>query len=306
MNDKVSIIIPVHNTEDYLKKCIDSLLQQKYKNIEIILVENNSTDSSYRIAKRYAEKFRNIKCIQSKKKGVSAARNTGIKSSTGNFIAFVDADDYVAKDYIYELVSFFNSKVCMTMITEYFAVYGLCRERCYDNNKYEGTIPSENIMNNLSRIQGGGYVFNKLFKRELIEKSNIMFDENVKILEDLLFCIEYLNSCDKDNVYLLKKPLYYYVQRNDSVSHEEKSRIEPTKLIALKKILKISKKGTNLNMDIERDYINLLVAVSWNNKFRKQSFQDRWIALTIIMKNWNLLTNRHKIAAILLCLCLGI
>lgn len=306
MNEKVSVIVPVHNVEDYLEKCINSLLQQTYENVEIILVENNSTDSSYSIAKMYSENFRNIKCIRSKKKGVGAARNIGIENSTGDFIAFVDADDYVTKDYIYELVNPLNSKFCMTMTTEYFIIRDTLQKHCYDKNNDKSIISSKELMNNLSRINGGGYSVNKLFRKDLIRRSNIMFDENVRILEDFLFCIEYLNSCDESDVYLLKKPLYYYTQRSNSVSHSKKSKIEPTKLNALEKILKISKKETNLNIDIERDYINLLVAVSWDNKFKKQRFHDKWRALTVIMKKWKLLTNKHKIATVLLFLCLTI
>ena len=98
--ETVSIIVPVYNAEPYLKRCLDSLLKQTFSNIEILLINDGSTDNSERIIKEYVKKDKRVHFINQKHKGVSSARNEGLKKSTGNFITLVDADDFVEKNYV--------------------------------------------------------------------------------------------------------------------------------------------------------------------------------------------------------------
>ena len=98
MNDKISIIIPIYNTEKYLERCIDSVIQQTYRNIEVILVNDGSTDKSSRICNEYVHRDRRIILIEQKNQGAAAARNTGLKHATGDYIGWVDSDDYIEED----------------------------------------------------------------------------------------------------------------------------------------------------------------------------------------------------------------
>ena len=104
-NPVVSVIIPVYNVEKYLEECIDSVLAQTYQNIEIILVDDGSTDSSGLICDRYAEKNTNISVIHQKNSGLSAARNSGLNKANGDYIYFLDSDDYISADAIEKLFS---------------------------------------------------------------------------------------------------------------------------------------------------------------------------------------------------------
>ena len=100
MNEKISVIVPVYNVEKYIGECIKSIINQDYENIEIILVDDGSNDKSGEICDEYTLKDKRVKVIHKENGGVSSARNRGIESSTGEYIAFVDGDDYVTKDYV--------------------------------------------------------------------------------------------------------------------------------------------------------------------------------------------------------------
>ena len=96
----ISIIVPIYRVEEYLDKCLSSIINQTYKNLEIILVNDGSDDNSIKIAKKYAKKDERIKIIEEDNKGLSCARNTGINASTGKYITFVDSDDFIEENYI--------------------------------------------------------------------------------------------------------------------------------------------------------------------------------------------------------------
>ena len=102
-NELVSVIVPVYNVEKYLVQCVDSILNQTYKNIEIILVDDGSTDSSGEICDRYAGSNNNIQCIHKKNQGLGMARNSGIEAASGEYIVFVDSDDYLGENHIANL-----------------------------------------------------------------------------------------------------------------------------------------------------------------------------------------------------------
>ena len=101
--EKISIIIPIYNVKEYLKRCVDSVLNQSYKNIEVILIDDGSTDGSEKICDEYAKKDKRVVVVHQKNSGVSASRNKGIELATGKYIGFVDSDDYIHKDMFEKL-----------------------------------------------------------------------------------------------------------------------------------------------------------------------------------------------------------
>lgn len=229
---KVSIIIPVYNSEKYLEECINSLLNQTYKNIEIILINDGSTDSSYEICMKY-KKYDFIKIINQENQGVSAARNTGLKNATGEFIMFVDCDDYVANNIVEELLK--NMSDCDMAICEYNELYKNTLIPIPINNK-------DRVINNKKAIEltfdsAGGYIWNKIFKFDIIKRNNILFDTNIHMLEDQLFVIEYLTYTNK--VAITNKALYNYRIRKSSAVGNIYSQKYSTILISLKRINEI-------------------------------------------------------------------
>ncbi|HWJ77146.1 MAG TPA: glycosyltransferase [Niallia sp.] len=219
MEVKISVIVPVYNIEQFLPNCIDSLIDQSFKDIEIILVNDGSSDNSPNICNEYAIMDKRIKVIHKKNEGVSVARNTGLRVAKGEFIAFVDGDDWVEHD-IYSLMynKITTSKADLIMCRFFnFSPNGdfeIAKEPLksgvYSNNEIfqELVLPMlGNKFVNLSENLIMGSIWRCLYKREIIYKNNMHFPE-VKIAEDMLFHLNYQLACKK--VVILDKALYYY------------------------------------------------------------------------------------------------
>ena len=214
----ISIIVPVFNVERYLDKCINSIVNQTYKNIEIILVDDGSPDTCPQLCDTWAEKDNRIIVIHKKNGGLSSARNAGVKISTGKYIGFVDSDDYIAID-MYE--NLYNA------IIECDADMAICSYVFLDEqgNKIEGSAESpikNEILNeqqayrklDMSKPNYWYYVtaFNKLYKRELFKK--VTFKEG-KIHEDEFAIHHFFAACSK--IVTIENILYYYIQHKGSI-----------------------------------------------------------------------------------------
>ncbi|WP_181884504.1 glycosyltransferase family 2 protein [Neobacillus piezotolerans] len=207
---KVSIIIPVFNVEKYLKKCIDSVIKQSYKEIEIILVNDGSTDASGEICDEYALKDRRIIVIHKKNEGVSSARNTGLEISSGQYIMFIDSDDYIDLKMVEILLSSIlkdNSDLvmCGYIIVSYGKFTKIeCKEKLLKNKQLICEYIAENYLPGCVNSP-----CNKLYKRNLITH---YFEENQFLGEDLLFNLDYLKS--SNTMSCIDECLYYYRREN--------------------------------------------------------------------------------------------
>lgn len=221
--DKVSIIVPIYNIEAYLRRCVDSLLAQDYDNIEIILIDDCSTDNSAEIAKEYAQKYpEKCKFVQREKNGgASAARNTGIENSTGEWLAFVDSDDWVTENYInvmMEAAGTFNMDI----------VRNTCWYRYYDNGKIYEENDSKGIETESSHKDKVALLrfsaTRALWKKELFIKYNIRFPEDIWRCEELCAIIALYTMTDK--IAVVHVPTYYYFQRSTSLSNQNQKNID--------------------------------------------------------------------------------
>lgn len=217
--DKVSIVIPVYNVEKYLSKCIDSVINQTYNNIEIILIDDGSTDGSSEICRFYKNKYKNIIYKKIKNQGVSHARNIGLKIVSGRFIIFIDSDDYIDNDSIELLVSNYKKHSLIGLIPSGF-VY---------NKEYSSFEYFENVMTNKCL----GSICGLLFENNLI---NFSFDENTFFMEDTIFLFNYLMQVK--NVNYIDGVKYHYVVNDNSI----------TKLYSIDKILS-NIKSFNYSLD---------------------------------------------------------
>ena len=203
----ISIIIPVYNVEQYLQECLDSILSQTYSDFEVILVDDGSPDNSGMICDEYARKNDRIRVIHQKNSGVSAARNKGLDNAKGEWVTFVDSDDWLNSDF---LASFQLSDDIDISVT------GLCYMRCPERLeirtwKFEEKIISlskdfADIANN--NLLEFGTVCCKAYKRQIIEAYKIRFDTSFSYHEDHLFFLQYLQHIDK--VYLHRAISYNY------------------------------------------------------------------------------------------------
>lgn len=215
MEELISIIVPIYNVEKYLKKCIDSILNQTYKNLEIILVNDGSTDNSYSICNEYSKKDKRVIVVNKKNGGLSDARNHGLKVANGEYIGFVDSDDYINK-HMYE-------NLMRVMSTYYVDIVSCGIKKVYENDKenIEYQISHENVeiysveealLSLIEEKDIKQTVWNKLYKKDVIE--DIVFEVG-KIHEDEYWSYQVIGNASK--IAYLDTELYYYLQREGSI-----------------------------------------------------------------------------------------
>lgn len=217
--DKISIIIPIYNAEKYLEECIESVINQTYKNLEIILVDDGSTDESGKICDKYATIDERIKVIHEKNGCVSIARNAGMDIATGNYIMFIDADDYYEKNACEKLYNEIKEKNADYVIGNYIHIEPngeKWREPLFDTEEY-GNFKVSIKDYKKSFFVMNSVVWNKIYKREFLEKFHLRFF-NGPIAEDAIFATFcYVNS---DKGYFIKDIVYNYRlnKKNSSAS----------------------------------------------------------------------------------------
>ena len=214
-NPKISVIVPVYNVEKYLSKCIASILAQTFTDFELLLVDDGSMDNSGRICDEYVEKDSRIRVFHNENKGVSAARNYGLKEASGEWICFVDSDDWVEDDYLGTL--FQNGKINKSCIVwqSFFVYYELYPEKRIKSCLYVDTVlrhpfAEKQIMENILNISNVN-VFAKLFNKNIIIENNLTFCENTSISEDVIFLHEYLLFVEE--ILLCSSVSYHYIRR---------------------------------------------------------------------------------------------
>lgn len=227
MNDLISIIVPIYNSEKFLKECIESIINQSFKNIEIILVNDGSTDNSLKICEYYANIDKRIKIINKKNEGVSVARNVGIKNANGKYIGFVDSDDFINLTMYENLYNIMNKYNVDFVMCKYFRVdenlnikevnepfkYGYLEKNCIIDTILAPMIGSK--LNDMSSPKIIGSNWRCLYKKDIIIKNKLMF-KNKKIAEDMLFNLSYIGRIE--SAFVIDKPLYYYRYNSNSAT----------------------------------------------------------------------------------------
>jgi len=214
--DMISVIVPAYNCQDTIERCIKSILNQTYKNLEIIIVNDGSTDKTELILRKIQKQDDRIKIVSIPNGGVSHARNIALDMVSGDYVTFVDSDDYIDKEMYSEL---------MILIEEYNVKIAHCS---YKNIYTDGRVvsvgdtgkivvqPHDDAI--LCLIQGKlftGGIWNKIYSKELID--GVLFDESIRFNEDILFCFQLFDKADK-TVYL-DKAFYNYVANENSATH---------------------------------------------------------------------------------------
>lgn len=211
----VSIVVPVYKVENVLHYCIDSILNQTYKDFELILVDDGSPDNSGKICDEYAKKDNRITVIHKENGGVSSVRNCGIDAAKGKYICFVDSDDYPCINYLLDMVNMCTKFDGCDLLLGGFNVVS-----DYKSNIEKKVLFTED--HNYSCVSRLDFVrmyekwviqmpWNKLYKLKIIQTSKIRFDENLSLGEDILFNIDYLTNSN-GNIAILNKPIYNYTR----------------------------------------------------------------------------------------------
>lgn len=214
----ISIVVPVYNTKKYIDKCLECLVHQTYKNIEIILVDDGSTDGSSEICDLYMEKDDRIKVIHKANNGVSSARNDGINVASGNYIMFVDSDDCVNLaicEELYEAAQTCDADLVMSDYVPFINYNEIGQYSIYDGGRTR--IEKEKIVEFITNNQNkaGITVYTKLFKSHMAKK--LQFTEGAALGEDQEYVFRYIKECR--NIIYVNKIMYYYLIRENSAMH---------------------------------------------------------------------------------------
>lgn len=222
-NQKLSVIVPVYNAEKYLERCIYSILNQTYKNIELILIDDGSTDFSSKICDKWRYKDNRVIVYHIKNRGPSNARNYGLKVATGRFIAFVDADDFLNLDMYEKMIENLLSTNCGMAVCRW-TVHDLNSEtKSVINIGMKGVIEATELKKVIAaddNAGGGGYPWNKVIDQSKVNislKTKIQFRDGLKVYEDKIWLLEVLDYMD--NIVLIDTIGYNYELKRNSLSH---------------------------------------------------------------------------------------
>ncbi|MEK6485902.1 glycosyltransferase family 2 protein [Myroides odoratimimus] len=212
----VSIIVPIYNGEQFLEECIVSMLNQDYTDYEIILINDGSTDNTEIICNKFKEKDSRIKYFYQENAGVSVARNNGIKEAKGEWLCFVDSDDYLEPCYLSIFLNALDSLDSDVLIVqELFKIINGNKELIKNN---AGKIDANDFTTllEINNVLSIGYSVCKFYKLSIVRQNNIFFDKNIKFAEDLLFMLEYIKYID--HVVFVNGSGYNYRILNNSAS----------------------------------------------------------------------------------------
>lgn len=271
----VSIIVPIYNVEKYLRKCVDSLLKQSYSNIEILLIDDGSTDNSGRISDEYSN-YNNVRVYHKENGGLSDARNFGIEHSKGEFLAFVDSDDYVTEDYILRMLDKIQKTDVDIVACSYYDIS--------EDGQILGKIQStDRILNeknfwddiyiNIKATPAYGVAWNKLYKRNVFE--NLRYRKGI-LNEDDDIIYDVIHG---RNMFMMDDLLYYYRQRQGSIMDQMKKTFNIERIELIYRRLEKFKKNEQWEyvpyvlIEIAAIIVNGL-AISSNDEERRQCYSQ--------------------------------
>lgn len=220
MRPMVSIIVPIYNAEQYLRRCVDSILNQEYTDFELLLVNDGSTDASGDICEEYRDQDSRVIVIQKENTGVSDSRNRALDRARGKYLQFLDSDDWITPDATRLFVRAAEEYGCDMVISDFYRVVG---ERLSPKGdiEEEGVLTREEFAAHMMENPADfyyGVLWNKLYRRDIVEEHNLRMDTDISWCEDFMFNLEYIRYAKV--FYALHAPIYYYVKRKGSLASQ--------------------------------------------------------------------------------------
>ncbi len=231
MENKVSIIVPVYNCENSIERCLRSILTQTYQDIEVIAIDDGSKDNSGKICDKLAKEDDRLIVVHQENSGVSKTRNNALKLATGNYIQFVDSDDYLADYATKSLVDAANKNGADLVIADFYRVI---KNRISTKGKIKTkkVFSLQEYANHMIKDPADfyyGVLWNKLYKRSIIDKYHLTMLEDINWCEDFLFNLEYVKYCKV--FFAIQIPIYYYFKNENSLSN---NKMTAEKIVAMK------------------------------------------------------------------------
>lgn len=294
MNELISVIVPVYNSAKYLDECVISIINQTYKNIEIILINDGSTDCSGEICEKYREKYSNIVIVNKENEGVSSARNTGLDIAKGKYIAFCDSDDSLEKTYLKFL---YKNMIDTDADLSCCSWHRLGTNSELDDNYTENKIifGDERYSYILMKDRYGGYPWNKLFKSSIINSDGkIRFCNDIAIYEDQLFVFEYIKK--SQNICFFDEKLYAYRDTPNSALKQDISEKKLTAILgreAVYKIIKTEVKDETIKSFVWNNMMKTYIIYYKKLLFSRMFNKKKWI--NYIRVNFKLYCSEYKL-----------
>ena len=265
----ISIIVPIYNTEKYLKKCLDSLINQSKKELEFILINDGSKDNSEEIIKEYKDE--RIKYYKNKNQGIGKTRNFGIEKATGKYLMFLDSDDYLEKDACELLYKKAEKENLDLVVCDYYKVYSNgTKEEFLIDDFVNSSLESNNKLLNIINLGP----CNKIYLKELIIKNNIKYLEDLKY-EDTTFVAEAMLKAKK--IGKLNKPLHNYVIRENS-----ETTIRDEKCFDIIKVVDLLRNYYKENNFPKEELDKLTVRILTNYTIQQRMQSDKKLAMKFI------------------------
>lgn len=280
--ETISIILPIYNVEPYIKQCLCSLIAQTYKNLEIILVNDGSTDSSLEICRAYAKIDPRIMIINKQNEGVAIARNIGMEKASGTYIAFVDPDDWIEPemyDALLKQLKKWEAPVCLCNFYKDYKKKSQAKLFEFDKEVLVGDEIIEYLINDMIGVADllpkytmiMGSVWRGLYLRQFLKENQLTFIPKVSIMEDLIFMIKVLLKCEK--VAIDSGVWYHYVQHSDSNLHSYNEQLWEHQLIVyqhLEQSLKETGLEEQLRNRLDTRYIGMILTTLKNEMYTKK------------------------------------
>lgn len=264
---KVSVILPIYNCEKYIERCINSILNQTYQNMQILLIDDGSTDNSGMICDNYSKSDSRIVVVHKKNEGVSKARNMGLELAEGEYITFVDADDWIENNMIEKMVSILEEKKVDIVRCNFFRNYRDGSEKVndidYSEEIYDIILNKDAIKNKIItkslEAKLRTYMYLLVFKKKLINEK-LRFESEICLMEDLIFELQLLLKAD--SMYMISSPLYHYFQNYEGITKSNK-QLE----LKIESIFKVDDMITNI-LRKKNLYTNILGKKYTTNNLR--------------------------------------
>ncbi|BEH91603.1 glycosyl transferase [Turicibacter faecis] len=285
IKDKVSVILPVYNSEKTIEKTINSVLNQSYQNFELIIINDGSTDNTDIICSSYINDSK-VRYIYNKNQGVSKSRNIGLDLAEGEYICFIDSDDLYEKNYLNEMIK---------RITDNNCDWDICGYQCFESSNKnfsieKGFITEEKnvVIEFLQSKLLFNQLWNKIYKNKIIQENYIRFEENLNLGEDAIFNINYLKYCNKIECFNLC--LYKYRITNNGLGFKYRKNAGELKLKIFRAIFLLYEENNYETSYIEKNLLKQYI--SWianivDNRNKEDSYKEKYFLVKRIFKNDN-------------------
>lgn len=283
---KVSVVVPIYNMENYIPRCMETLLAQTEKDIEIILVNDGSTDQSAELCEEYASRYpQMIRVVHKENGGLSSARNAGIDVATGDYIIFPDPDDWVEKDYIEKLLDIQKKYKPDLVCVGHYIDYDSCSVAANEGGSFAELTGVEAQRALFLPPSMSGFAWNKLYHMDIIKKYNLRFLDDVGTTEDLDFAFRYLGHCETV-CFDPEMRVYHYYQREGAATHSGFSRRKLQSIHTYEKIISSYGERNEIVEAAENEICNTAINLCWMYKNGKCDDKESWKKIREYIQNY--------------------